>query len=747
MNVLHPAMAAVAIASVAVPILIHLLLRRRKRIIKWAAMDLLERALRRDRRRQRIERWMLLAARCLLLVVAGIALARPFAAPGSGVTGAPSRTLWLVVDDGVASAERMPEGGTALERQVAEARRAVAALAGGDRVGLITAAEPARRLIDPPTADLSRVESFLSTLSPAYTGSDLAGALREAATAAGEDEDGRVDVLLLSSFRRGSLDVSTAAPALAEAWPRGARLFATPVPATASNNAIVAEIEALRRGDEATSGADRPLRVRIDRDGDLPRTSRRVTAAIVAGGVAGATGGATGAGSAPGAGGGQAVDLILDAGERRASAEMRIRAGVESSGTGRGGASGLGAAVEVALDEDAQPRDDRGFAILPAESAPRVVVLDRRTFTGRADLERLSSGAWMARAVEPGRGARAQVDEIDPGSLDRALVGRSDVIIVARPDLVTVDGWTLLGSFVDDGGALVVAPSPDDGAQRWVERFRTVLAPSWRIDPEPEVASTPWRLAPQQASSSTLRMLGSELSALGAPVRASRRIRAEAPASDAETPLVFEDGAPLLLAGRAPSQRGWVALLTVAPELDWTDLPVRPLMVPLMQELVRQGRTLARSDVAAFVGTRVSAPRGATSLVRRGAGSDTGGAATAAIVVGPEGRTREIAVRPGVYDAIDESGRAVGAVAVNVDARRASIEANAPEAVRAWLQPTGRWAVVGDEVEEADVTAREADAPWSVVLLVIAATIAVTETVLARILSRPAITDMTEVAA
>lgn len=707
MSVLHPGLAAAALASVFVPILIHLLLRRRKRVIQWAAMDLLQRAMRRDRRRQRVERWMLLVARCLLLAIAGLAIAQPFFGGLSGVTE-PMRTLWIVIDDGATSAERLPDGGTALDRSVTEARRAIASLGAGDRIGLITASEPVRRPIDPPTADAARVESVLASLEPSFTGSDLGQALREAAAAARADEGTRTEVLLLSSFRRGSLDLAMTPPALEGAWPVGSRLASMAPLLVNSENAWITEVEALRRGDDAGGEGDRPLRVRVERGGSaLPRAERRVT---VVGGVA-------------------AADTTLDAGERRSSVDLRWRE-VSPSGD-------AAAPIQVTLDADAQPRDDQRFALLPSEQAPRVLVLDRRSFGGRTDLERLSSGTWMARAIEPSMNGRIQVDELDPGSLDRALLARAEVVIAARPDLIAPEGWSMLRAFVDDGGALVVAPAPEEAGQRWVERFRSSLAPAWRIESEVEQREIPWRLAPQQPSSATLRMLGSELSVLGAPVTVSRRLRAEAPAADAEVALVFEDGAPLLLAGRSASQRGWVALLTTAPELEWTDLPVRPLMVPLMQEIVRQGRRLARSDEAAFTGVRVSVPRRAAMLVPRAADASTTGATRgASIMIAPDGRTREAVLRPGIYDALDENGRMSGAIAVNVDPRRTSIEPNPPAAVDAWLRASGSWTVWGDQREGAVATAPRSEGSWSLFLLILAGIIAVTEMVLARLLSR-----------
>jgi len=722
MSILHPGLAAAALASVLVPILIHLLLRRRKRVMQWAAMDLLQRAMRRDRRRQRVERWMLLVARCLLLALAGLAIAQPLLG-GAGGLAQPMRTLWVVIDDGATSAERLASGGTVLDRSVDEARRAIATIGPGDRIGVITASEPVRRAIDPPTADGARVESFLASLEPSFTGSDLGQALREAATAARDDEGTTTEVLLLSSFRRGSLDLSMTPPALEGTWPTGAKLAVMAPLLVSSSNAWISEIEALRRGDDAGSDGDRPLRVRVERGGStLPRDARRVTVA----------------------GGGGAADLTLDAGERRASVDLRLRS--EQAPTA------APAPIEVILDADAQPRDDQRFALLPSEQAPRVLVLDRRSFSGRADLERLSSGAWMARAVAPSVGGKMQVDEIDPGSLDRAMLGRAEVVIAARPDLLVADGWSMLRDFVDGGGSLIVTPAPEEIGQRWVERFRTALVPTWRIDAEVEHKDDVWRLAPEQPPSATLRMLGSELSILSAPVTVSRRLRARAPAADAESALLFDDGEPLLLAGRSSTQHGWVMLLTAAPELEWTDLPVRPLMVPLMQELVRQGRRLARGEETAYTGVQVTAPRGAVMLVPRdaalGSTANPAGVSGAtspgrggSITVGIDGRTREPVVRPGVYDALDESGRTLGAIAVNVDHRRTNIEPNAPAAVDAWLRASGSWTVLGDANEgqrDAIATTARAEGSWSLVLLIIAAFVALMELILARILSRSA---------
>ena len=76
-----PALAWAGAGAVAAPILIHLLARRRFKRIRWAAMDFLIDAERRNRRRIRMEEWILLALRCLVVALLGLMVARPFMTP------------------------------------------------------------------------------------------------------------------------------------------------------------------------------------------------------------------------------------------------------------------------------------------------------------------------------------------------------------------------------------------------------------------------------------------------------------------------------------------------------------------------------------------------------------------------------------------------------------------------------------------------------------------------------------------
>src|SRR5690348_8764920 len=73
---LNPANMIVGGALISSPILIHLINRMRFKRVRWAAMEFLLKSQKRNRRRLIIEQLILLALRILLVLLAGILLAR-----------------------------------------------------------------------------------------------------------------------------------------------------------------------------------------------------------------------------------------------------------------------------------------------------------------------------------------------------------------------------------------------------------------------------------------------------------------------------------------------------------------------------------------------------------------------------------------------------------------------------------------------------------------------------------------------
>src|SRR5688572_19913572 len=155
-----PAIFATGAALAAIPILIHILNRRRFRTVQWAAMEFLLRAMRKNRRRVRFEQWLLLAMRCLVLVFLGLALARPISCEDSTLAAMASRRTGLhvfVIDNSYSMAYEAPRGGakTHLAHAKTLAKTMIDRLvAGGESVTLIAAAAPATAVIVRPSYDL-----------------------------------------------------------------------------------------------------------------------------------------------------------------------------------------------------------------------------------------------------------------------------------------------------------------------------------------------------------------------------------------------------------------------------------------------------------------------------------------------------------------------------------------------------------------------------------------------------------------
>ncbi len=117
---LHPALLAAGLAAVGLPVLIHLLTRRRRRPTPWAAMRFLQIALRKQRKRLLLERWLLLACRCLLVALLGLALARPLF--GAALADQGPVQLAILIDNSLTS-DAAPTGLTTdLDRSKAAAR-------------------------------------------------------------------------------------------------------------------------------------------------------------------------------------------------------------------------------------------------------------------------------------------------------------------------------------------------------------------------------------------------------------------------------------------------------------------------------------------------------------------------------------------------------------------------------------------------------------------------------------------------
>ncbi|MEA2710348.1 MAG: hypothetical protein QOF78_2949 [Phycisphaerales bacterium] len=226
-----PAFFVAGILLAAIPIVIHILNRRRYKTVNWAAMEFLLRAMRKNRRRLKFEQWILLATRCLLLFLVATALARPMGCKDStlaAIAGQRSGLHVIVIDNSYSMAYEAgrPNAATHLDRAKALAKELIATFsAGGESVSIVVASRPASAVLAAPTYDIAAARDAVDRVQQSFGATDLLGALRLAQEIAQKEKNlGEKRLYVISDGTRSAWETAEAdavkqlAPQLAQTF-------------------------------------------------------------------------------------------------------------------------------------------------------------------------------------------------------------------------------------------------------------------------------------------------------------------------------------------------------------------------------------------------------------------------------------------------------------------------------------------------------------------------------------------------
>ena len=194
-------------ALFAVPLIIHLLNRRRYQVKAWAAMDFLLKAFRQNKRRMRLENLLLLLLRCLIPILLALAVARPRLSQNAVAIGNTGKHHILLLDRSYSMGYRQEMGLRPFDRMRKLARAVLehAARSGKDKLSLIYFDH---RVTTPVRGDLN-VTNAKRALAELQDPSDGTGALVPALKAALEIADGeterQLNIYVFSDFQENLL--------------------------------------------------------------------------------------------------------------------------------------------------------------------------------------------------------------------------------------------------------------------------------------------------------------------------------------------------------------------------------------------------------------------------------------------------------------------------------------------------------------------------------------------------------------
>ncbi|HEV2950294.1 MAG TPA: VWA domain-containing protein [Gemmataceae bacterium] len=211
---------AVAAGAASIPIIIHLLNRNRYRVVPWAAMRFLLAAQRKNTRRMRLEQWILLAVRVLVVVLLVLAMASVYGwANGPGglwswlfpdtfvrAAAGSQRTHKILVLDGSFSMAHKNGDRDAFERARHAAMQIIDDSPGGDGFSVVLMAAPPRRIVAEASDDPRKVAEEIQSLRLPHGNADLTATLNTVAdllrTSPGKFEE--KEVYFLTDLQRST---------------------------------------------------------------------------------------------------------------------------------------------------------------------------------------------------------------------------------------------------------------------------------------------------------------------------------------------------------------------------------------------------------------------------------------------------------------------------------------------------------------------------------------------------------------
>jgi hypothetical protein len=625
----------IALAALAIPILIHLLLRRKKRRLRFSTIRFFTRQDERSAHRRKLRHLLLLATRLLLLALLVLAFARPYLPRAASADPSAPQRQWVLVLDRSASMQ----AGDRWAQAMTAAREALGRLEANDRVALIDATVPAR-VLSPPVPP-AKARALLDDLTPAFGVSDLGSALQEAVKFLPTDGSARATLQVISDLQQNACETLGSAPV-----PQGVETRVALIGEPYLPNLTVSGLEL---------ESARAARVELRSYSDQP--AEGIPVEVTVNSVAAVT---------------EFVDLPA-----RATMELLLPLPALDSGW-HTLAARISSGDRFGLD------DVRHQVVHVPEPVPALCV---ETDSPAVPYE--AETYYLLSALNPRMGSTNgarfspfQPEPIEPSGLARRLAQAPPprlIFLPAQRHFPPELGPELV-RFVEQGGGLALFVGESFSPNRYLAELGPLLpAAPGTVEGEPNRPETHWRMRgvdPQTPLFQAFRRPDS--GDLSLPVF-KRRFSLE-PAAHADVPARFSDGAPFVVT--TEFGQGRVAFINTTADTTWTDWPKRRTFVPWIHGLAHwllagEAAAAATAETTRVVGAEVELVLGAGGfheplLIGAPDGTEARADADAA------GRFTMTLDRPGVYSVRHETGEELRRVAVHLPSTASDLRALTP---------------------------------------------------------------------
>ena len=555
--------------AAAIPIIIHLMNRRRFRRVPWAAMRFLNVSVEQNQRRMKLEDLILLILRCALLALLALALARPVAEGLKGLPG--SKVAAAVVVDTSASMGTEEGEETRLERARAAAKAVVEGLPAGSSAAILTPFRP-----DQPTTDKDLARRRIEDADQTDRHGDLLLALEEAARALEGQAAAEKEIYLITDGQAEEWSSFSALDDKLREFAAGTSVHLVLVGNPIESNLGISRL--VPSG--ALPAVDQPFRIDVDvtNHGSTPARDVPVTLLVD----------------------NQPLDepWLIDEIQPGRTESATLYATLPSAGYHR---------VTVALPGDRARYDDRRTLVLRAVDDVRILLVDGEPGAE----ERESETFFLRHALAPVTPERRDSYPVKPtvmpvSGLPGADLASFDAVVLANVADLPLPVTERLADYVDAGGGMMIFPGPNVRAEFYNTMLHTRhgLLPATLVPEQPDEGGAVRTLVPAETNPLGLdrRMLATatirQAIALGDPTDPSSSPPSTSSRSTSSgtgrIAVRFSDGSPALL----ESEHGLGKVFTFATTIDtsWNDLAVKPAFVPLVNRLL--GRIVQHRDAA-----------------------------------------------------------------------------------------------------------------------------------------------------